>query len=204
MSRETVAFAQMKDATQADYDLLSRRLQPYLKESAERVLETLQHQVTERESGHQIHRLDHALQCATRARADGADIDWIAAALLHESGDGGAPMTHDRFAAEILRPYLREEVTWVGAHHGAFQLLYSGEFTGRDPNTREQFSDSLYYQSCIDFCERWDQSSFDPSYANDPLDSFRDGINTIFARTPFDPSHLRVGEVVALPDPKHV
>ena len=86
MSRETVAFAQMKDATQADYDLLSRRLQPYLEESAERVLETLQHQMTERESGHQIHRLDHALQCATRARADGADIDWIAAALLHDIG----------------------------------------------------------------------------------------------------------------------
>ena len=204
MSRETVAFAQMKDATQADYDLLSRRLQPYLKESAERVLETLQHQVTERESGHQIHRLDHALQCATRARADGADIDWIAAALLHDIGDGWAPMNHDRFAAEILRPFLREEVTWGVAHHGVFQLLYSGEFTGRDPNTREQFSDSLYYQSCIDFCERWDQSSFDPSYANDPLDSFRDGIKTIFARTPFDPSHLRVGEVVGLPDPKTV
>ena len=204
MHRETVAFSQMKDATQADYDLLSRRFQPYLEESAERVLETLQRQATERESGHQIHRLDHALQCATRARSDGADIDWIAAALLHDIGDGLAPMNHDRFAAEILRPFLREEVTWVVAHHGAFQLLYSGEFTGRDPNTREQFSDSPYYQSCVDFCERWDQSSFDPGYANDPLDSFRDGINTIFARTPFDPSYLRVGEVVGLPDPKTI
>tara|TARA_B100000676_G_scaffold302245_1_gene350853 strand:+ start:1077 stop:1214 length:138 start_codon:yes stop_codon:yes gene_type:complete len=44
MNRETVAFSRMKDATQADYDLLSRRFQPYLEESAERVLETLQRQ----------------------------------------------------------------------------------------------------------------------------------------------------------------
>ncbi|MBT3428947.1 MAG: peptidase, partial [Proteobacteria bacterium] len=73
MNHETVAFAQMKDATQTDYDLLSRNLQPYLEETAQRVLETLQRQATERESGHQIHRLDHALQCATRARAEGAD-----------------------------------------------------------------------------------------------------------------------------------
>ena len=199
MNGETVAFAQMKDATQADYDLLSSKFQPYREATVERVLETLQRQATERESGHQIHRLDHALQCATRARADGADLDWIAAALLHDIGDGLAPMNHDRFAAEILRPFLREEVTWVVAHHGAFQLTYSGEFTDRDPNTREQFSDSPYYQSCIEFCERWDQSSFDPRYANDPLDSFRVEIDTIFARMPFDPVHLRAGEVFGLP-----
>jgi len=202
MNHETVAFAQMKDATQTDYDLLSRNLQPYLEETAQRVLETLQRQATERESGHQIHRLDHALQCATRARAEGADTDWIAAALLHDIGDGLAPMNHDRFAAEILRPFLREEVTWVVAHHGAFQLVYSGEFTGRDPSTREQFSELPYYQSCVDFCERWDQRSFDPGYANDPLDSFRDEINTIFARTPSDPGHLCAGEVVGLPSPQ--
>ena len=65
MNGETVAFAQMKDATQADYDLLSSKFQPYREATVERVLETLQRQATERESGHQIHRLDHALQCAT-------------------------------------------------------------------------------------------------------------------------------------------
>tara|TARA_Y100001934_G_scaffold277345_1_gene375912 strand:- start:1004 stop:1618 length:615 start_codon:yes stop_codon:yes gene_type:complete len=199
MNRGTVAFSQMKDATQADYDLLSSKFQTYREATAGRVLETLQRQAIGHETGHQIHRLDHALQCATRARVEGADIDWIGAALLHDIGDGLAPMNHDRFAAEILRPFLREEVTWVVAHHGAFQLIYSGEFTDRDPNTREQFSNSPYYQSCVDFCERWDQSSFDPSYENDPLDSFRDEIDTIFSRTPFDPRHLCAGEVVGLP-----
>ena len=175
MNHETVAFAQMKDATQTDYDLLSRNLQPYLEETAQRVLETLQRQATERESGHQIHRLDHALQCATRARAEGADTDWIAAALLHDIGDGLAPMNHDRFAAEILRPFLREEVTWVVAHPRRVPVGVLRVNSLAEIHPRVNSSVELpYYQSCVDFCERWDQRSFDPGYANDPLDSFRD------------------------------
>ena len=46
MNSETVAFAQMKDATQADYDLLSSNFQPYREATVERVLVTLQRQAT--------------------------------------------------------------------------------------------------------------------------------------------------------------
>ena len=44
-------------------------------------------------------------------------IDWVVGTLLHDIGDGLAPQNHDRFAAEILRPYMREEVVWTVEHH---------------------------------------------------------------------------------------
>ena len=74
--------------------------------------------------GYRITRLQHGLQSATRAERDGADIDWIVGALLHDIGDGLAPQNHDRFSAEVIRPFVRWDVAWVVEHHGIFQMLY--------------------------------------------------------------------------------
>ncbi len=70
-----------------------------------------------------IKRPGHALQSATRAENDGANIDRVVAALLHDIGDGLAPADHDKFAAEIIRPHAREECAWVVENHGAFQKV---------------------------------------------------------------------------------
>ena len=59
-------------------------------------------------SGYQITRLGHSLQSATRAWNDGADIDWVVSALLHDIGDIYAPYNHDEYAATIIRPFVRE------------------------------------------------------------------------------------------------
>lgn len=63
-------------------------------------------------------RLGHSLQAASRAEDDGADLDWIVAALVHDIGDGLAPENHSQLAAAIVRPYVGEEVTWVVQMHG--------------------------------------------------------------------------------------
>ena len=55
-------------------------------------------------SGYQVTRLEHSLISATMAEADGADLDWIVAALVHDIGDGLAPQNHDRMSAEVIRP----------------------------------------------------------------------------------------------------
>ena len=149
--------------------------------------------------GYKISRLDHALQCATRAVRDDADADWVVAALLHDIGDGLAPRNHDEFAAAILRPFVREEVTWTVQHHGLFQVYYYGHFHGWDRNEREKFKDNAYYQSCVDFCERWDQSSFDPLYEAMPLEAFRGAVCEVFSRPPYDMDVVKAGEVVGLP-----
>src|SRR3954468_74373 len=115
---ETVSFSAMRDGTREDYLLLQRLERPHVAATADRILRELARMAEDALDGYKITRLDHALQSATRALREGTDTDWIVAALLHDIGDGLAPQNHDRFAAEILRPFLREECTWVVEHHG--------------------------------------------------------------------------------------
>ena len=194
-----VSFTQMKDGTKEEYELLDQLGAPYLAGTADRLMREMANQADETLAGYKITRQQHALQTATRARRDGADIDWVVAALLHDIGDALAPQNHDRFAAEILRPYLRDEVTWVVEHHGTFQMYYYAHHFGWDRELREKYADSPFYQTCVDFCERWDQSSFDPDYPMDPLESFTDDVREVFARKAYDPAVVQAGVVKGLP-----
>jgi predicted HD phosphohydrolase len=196
---EQVSFSQMADGTREDYLLLQRLEKPHLAGTAERVLREMARQGEETLDGYKISRLDHALQTATRAERDGADTDWIVAALLHDIGDGLAPQNHDRFAAEMLRPFVREEVTWTVAHHGAFQMVYYAQHYGWNPFEREKYRDNPYYQSCVDFCARWDQAAFDPDYFTESLEHFAPSVRDVFARTAYDPTVIRAGTVLGMP-----
>jgi predicted HD phosphohydrolase len=196
---KTVSFTSMKDGTRQDYELLETAEKSYQALTADRVLAELRRQGEDTLSGYRITRMQHGLQAATRARREGADTDWIAGALLHDIGDGLAPQNHDRFSAEVIRPFVRDEVTWVVEHHGIFQMLYYGRHYGWDENARDRFKGYLHFQACADFCERWDQSSFDPDYPTDPLESFEALVREVFARKAHDPAVLREGISTGLP-----
>lgn len=189
----TVSFTQMKDGTAADYDLLERLEKPFHAMTPDRILTHLAAQADESLDGYPISRLTHATQSATRAQADGADIDWIVATLLHDIGDGLAPQNHDRFAAEIIRPFVRAECTWVVEHHGLFQGYYYFHHYGWDRDERDKFKDHIHYQACVDFCERWDQSSFDPTYPSQDLSHFEPMVREVFARKAYDPEVIKEG-----------
>ena len=104
---ETVSFTEMKQGTQADYLLLDRYEQAHTATLADRLLMALMG-LKQGLAGYQIDRLQHSLQSATRAEEDGADEEWIVAALLHDIGDDLAPMNHAKFDAAIIKPYVRE------------------------------------------------------------------------------------------------
>lgn len=195
----TVSFTQMKDGSKEDYLLLQKLEAPFLALTADRVMDELARQGTVTMEGYKITRLDHGLQSATRALRDGADIDWVVGALLHDIGDGLAPQNHDRFSAEVIRPFVRDEVAWVVEHHGIFQMFYYGHHYGWDRNAREEFKDHLFYASCADFCERWDQSSFDPDYQAYDLTYFEPMVKQVFARKAYDPDVIQTGLVKGLP-----
>ncbi len=193
----TVSFTAMKDGTKADYEFLENMENAFIAGTAERVLthvERLAHSI----SGYQISRLDHSLQSATRAERDGADIDWIVTALLHDIGDDLAPHNHDSIAAAVIKPYVREECSWVCQHHGIFQLVYYAHHLSGDPNARDRFRDHPNYQAAVDFCERWDQASFDPDYETLPLAHFKPLVEEVFSRDAWQERHLRPGEQVPL------
>ena len=196
---DQVSFRRMDEGTREEYLLLQRLEKPHLEGVARRVLRELAHQGEESLDGYLISRLEHGLQSATRALRDGADEDWVVATLLHDIGDGLAPQNHDRFAAEMLRPFVREECTWVVEHHGAFQMVYYAQHYGWDQFEREKYHASPYYQSCVDFCARWDQTSFDPDYKSENLEFFAPMVERVFARKPYDPAVVQAGVVRGLP-----
>jgi predicted HD phosphohydrolase len=188
----TVRFRQMKDSTAEDYRLLERYEHDYLRGLPDRLLAALAKLDTGL-AGYPVSRLEHSLQTATRALRDGADDELVVAALLHDVGDDLAPYNHAAVAAAILRPYVRPEVTWIVEQHGLFQSYYYAHHYGRDRNGRERFRGHRWFDACAAFCERWDQASFDPGYASEPLERFVPLVRTIFSRPAHDAAYVGGG-----------
>ena len=184
---DQVKFTQMKDGDREDYDFLTEHEIEHTKGTADRLLKALV-ELDEGLSGYKITRLGHSLQSATRAWNDGADIDWVVSTLLHDIGDIFAPYNHDEYAATILRPFVREQCRWVVEHHGDFQLVYYGEHVGANPNKRDAYAGHEFFDDCAQFCERWDQASFDPEFKTMPIEFFRSMVEQVFDREPYDDS----------------
>lgn len=199
MSR-TVSFTAMKDGTREDYELLERLEKPFLALTADRVLDELRRSADVTLEGYKITRLAHGLQSATRALRHGVDIDWVVGALLHDIGDGLAPLNHDRMSAEVIRPFVRWEVSWTVEHHGLFQSLYYGHHYGWDRNARDRYKDHPLFDTCAAFCEHWDQCSFNPDYTTEPLETFEPMVRDVFSRTAYDPNVICEGEMTELPE----
>ena len=193
VSMKQVKFIQMKDGDKEDYEFLIKHEVEHTKGTADRLIKALV-ELDEGLSGYKITRLGHSLQSATRAWHDGADIDWIVSALLHDIGDIYAPYNHDEYAASILRPFVREQCSWVVEKHGIFQMIYYGEHVGSNPHKRDKYIENIYFKDCSDFCEFWDQKSFDPDYDTKPIGFFIPLVREVFSRKPYDSIFIRPNE----------
>jgi predicted HD phosphohydrolase len=187
---EVVGFTRMADGTAEDYALLARFERQHVEGLPERIMAALRALETSLE-GYRISRLEHSLQTATRAEADGADLELIVAALIHDLGDDLAPHNHSQLAASIIRPYVRDEVAWTVQMHGLFQLAFYGDKAGLPTDGHLRYHDHPYYATCMRFCRDWDQASFDPAYESRSLAHFEPMMREVFTRPPFDPAITR-------------
>tara|TARA_B100000686_G_scaffold199636_1_gene206490 strand:- start:38 stop:592 length:555 start_codon:yes stop_codon:yes gene_type:complete len=181
---ERVKFTQMKDGTIEDYLLLEKHEKKYIEGTPDRLIKFMSSLSTTLE-GYQITRLEHSLQTATRALNDKADDEMIVAALLHDIGDELAPLNHSEYAAAVLKPYVSEKTRWIVEKHGEFQMYYYAHHLGDNRNQREKYKGHKYYQDTINFCENWDQKSFDPNFKSLPLKEFEPLVKKIFSRKPY-------------------
>ena len=179
-----VSFTEMKKGTKEDYLLLDKNEKDFAKKTADRILKFLS-SLTETLEGYQISRLEHSLQSATRALHAGESEEMIVAALLHDIGDELAPMNHSEYAASILKPYVSEKTHWIVEKHGEFQAYYYAHHLGGNRNKRDKYKGHKYFDACVNFCEKYDQCSFDPNYESYPLEKFEPMVRNIFARKPY-------------------
>ena len=84
---------------------------------ADRVLEMLR-SLSGIVDGFAVDQLTHCLQTATRAERAGADDEVVVASLCHDVGKAVSVVNHPAIAAEILKPYVRDEVYWMILTHG--------------------------------------------------------------------------------------
>ena len=179
-----VSFTEMKKGTKEDYLLLDKNEKDFAKKTADRILKFLS-SLTETLEGYQVSRLEHSLQSATRALHAGESEEMIVAALLHDIGDELAPMNHSEYAASILKPYVSEKTHWIVEKHGEFQAYYYAHHFGGNRNKRDKYKGHKYFDACVNFCEKYDQCSFDPNYESYPLEKFEPMVRNIFARKPY-------------------
>jgi predicted HD phosphohydrolase len=181
---EKVNFIEMKNGSKEDYLLLDKHEKKYIEGTADRLIKFMS-ELSNTLQGYQITRLEHSLQTATRALNDKADDEMIVAALLHDIGDELAPLNHSEYAAAVLKPYVSEKTHWIVEKHGEFQMYYYAHHLGGNKNQRDKYKGHKYYKDTVDFCENWDQKSFDPKYKSLTLKDFEPYVKKIFSRNPY-------------------
>ena len=180
---KTVSFTEMKHGTKDDYLLLDKHEREFANKIGERLIKFMEN-LNETLEGYKVSRLEHSLQSATRAFNDKADEEMIVATLLHDIGDELAPMNHSEYAAAVLKPYVSKKTHWIIEKHGEFQMYYYAHHLGGNRNKRDQYKGHEYYEDTVNFCENWDQKSFDPNYKSLSLKDFEPMVLKIFSRAP--------------------
>ena len=180
----TVNFTEMKNGSKEDYLLLDKHEKKYINGTADRIIKFMSGLNSGLE-GYKITRLEHSLQTATRAFNDKASEEMVVAALLHDIGDELAPLNHSEYAAAVLKPYVSEKTHWIVEKHGEFQMYYYAHHVSGNRNLRDKYKNHKYYNDTLEFCEKWDQTSFDPNFKSLKLKDFEPLIRKIFSRKPY-------------------
>jgi predicted HD phosphohydrolase len=179
-------FTRMDEGTDADYEVLKEVHVRNLAALPDLLLGMLTQ--LDGDANYPIDRLQHSLQTATRAMRDGAGEEMIVCALLHDVGESLGPLNHGQVVAAILRPFISEASHWMLAHHPLFQTYFYARHLGLDPNARDHYRDNPHYQLTVDFTTNWDEVSFDPTYSNEPIETFEPMVRRLLTRS-WTPPH---------------
>ncbi|MBA3653505.1 MAG: HD domain-containing protein [Actinobacteria bacterium] len=131
--------------------------------------------------GFAVDRLTHSLQTATRAYRADRDDEYVLCALLHDIGDTLGSFNHQEIAAAILKPFVSEQNHWMVDKHAVFQGYYYFHLLGFDRDKRDQYRGEPYFDYTAEFCQEFDQPSFDAGYGTLPLEHFEPLVRSLMA-----------------------
>ena len=134
------------------------------------------------EVGFGVSQLHHSLQAGTLARRDGASDEEVVAALCHDLGKLFSIPNHGPIAAEMLKPYVSDDIYHAIYWHQDFQGRYYYEHLGKDAAARDRFRHEPWFALAEKLVDDWDAPAFDPDFKVDPLESFEPEITRVFSR----------------------
>src|SRR6476661_10249667 len=167
----TASFTRMDESTAEQWAVIGAETMANQPRVAEEILGMLR-RLEGITDGFSTNQLVHALQTATLAERAGADDEVVVASLCHDIGKAVSVPNHPRIAAEILRPYVRDEVYKMILVHQDFQGRHYYAHFGGDPDAREKHRDELTsdeFALAEQFADQWDQIAFDPDGPTEPL-----------------------------------
>jgi predicted HD phosphohydrolase len=170
----------MDEGTDADFRVLRRVHEENIAALPDLLLGMLTS--LEADRAYPVDRLTHSLQSATRAFRDGRDEEYVVCCLFHDVGESLGPFNHGEVAAAILRPFVSTANYWMLAHHQVFQTYFYGRHLGLDPNERDEYVTSPFYDGTVEFCAKYDEVSFDPDYRSEPIETFEPMVRRILAK----------------------
>ena len=178
----TGTFTRMDASTAEQWGVIGAESAANQGRVAERVLAMLR-SLSEITDGFATDQLTHCLQTATLAERDGAEPEIVFASLCHDIGKAVSVPNHPAIAAEMIRPYVRDEVYRMIKYHQDFQGRHYYAHFGGDPDAREQYRGETFFSLTEQFADEWDQISFDPDYDTLPLEHFEPLVRKVTART---------------------
>lgn len=175
-------FTDMRTGTREDWATISMAHVLHQNAAAPRqIMENLARLGT-MELGFAADQLTHSLMTATLARRDGASDEEIVAALCHDLGKLLSIPNHGAISAEMLKPYVSDDIYHAIYWHQEFQGAYYFEFLGKDARARERFRGQSWFDFAEKLVDKWDAPAFDPNFVADPLESFEPEVTRVFSR----------------------
>jgi predicted HD phosphohydrolase len=176
---DRTTFTRMDASTREDWMVIGTETMRNQSLVGDRILAMLD-SLSDVIDGFAVDQRTHCLQTATRAERSGADDEWVVASLCHDIGKTVCVPNHPKIAAEILRPYVRPEITAVIAAHQDFQGRHYYHHFEMDPDMRDRYRDEQWYGLAERFADDWDQNSFDPDYPTEDLAHFAPRVRAVF------------------------
>ncbi len=178
------SFRRMDESTAEQWAHIGRSTALNQPRVADRILMLLE-SLADIRDGFLTDQLTHSLQTATMAERAGADDEMVFASLCHDIGKAISVPNHGAISAEIIKPYVRDDVYHTILNHQDFQGRHYYHHFGAPTDLRDQFRDESWFSLCEEFTDDWDQQAFDPDYDTLPLDHFEPLVRKMTASAKF-------------------
>jgi predicted HD phosphohydrolase len=183
VSPERASFRALSEATPDDWIIIDRAEREYRRNHGPgRGLLTMMASIADGDClGAPVNLYTHCLQTATRVLQAGHDDEMVVIALFHDLPEAFSDNEHGLVAAQILAPWISERRSWLLIHHGEFQHYHYANHPTCDRNERDRYMGHPHFAETAQFCELYDQNSFDPDYPTLPLTVFEPIVRRFFS-----------------------
>ena len=181
----------IEEFTATDWQTLEVQRKKYISQvKAEHLLRLLNVSADDASFGYRVNMYRHALQSATMALRDGLSQEDVVVALFHDVGYITSYSNHGEFASALLGPHISERNHWMLKNHAVFQNFHALQMPGIDRHEREIWRGHPYFDWTAEFVKLYDQSTCDPNYPCEPIETFIPIIDALLAIEAAPSSHV--------------